>query len=212
MNKYYEKVLLKERKLLAREIKDTRDKIKYLEDKIEESLISNDKSSMFDSFFDLHERDLFFLEDYLGEIIDAEIELNIIDTKTLQVNSYFKNGNIRETGFYIKGKREGLWVYHHLTGQVCMIGTYVKNKLNGQAFRYWRAGTEANYVRKAVREMYSNDKLNGISIYYDTDGSTMRKENYINNSLNGDVIHYDKNGDISKKEFYINDELIEEPL
>lgn len=205
MNTYYERVLLKESKLLREEIESTKDRIKYLEDAIE-------KYKEFDSLFDWKYEELEFLKCYLPELLSTEIKLKVIDKRTIQLNSFFKNGNIKEAGFYVEGRREGHWIWHHITGQVSMIGTYVKDKLNGQAFRYWRFGPQGKQVWKAATETYLDDKLNGTSVYYDTDGSVIRKENYVDNSLNGAVIHYNKDGDIYKKEIYINDELIEDLL
>lgn len=202
MNTYYERVLLKESKLLREEIEDIRERIKYLENAVHK----------YEELNSLKHEELEFLECYLPELLSTEVKLKVIDKRTIQLNSFFKNGNIKEAGFYVEGRREGHWIWHHITGQVSMIGTYIKDKLNGQASRYWRFGSQGKQVWKAATENYVDDKLNGTSVYYNTHGNVIRKENYVDNSLNGAVIHYDKNGDIYKKEIYINDELIEDLL
>ena len=44
---------------------------------------------------------------------------------------YDTNGKLRESGKYIKGKKDGEWKYYNLEGELNKIGTYKNGQIEG---------------------------------------------------------------------------------
>ena len=53
---------------------------------------------------------------------------------------FYKNGQLREIGNYINGKKEGEWKVYYENGQLSGIGKFVNDKIEGEWKEYDKNG------------------------------------------------------------------------
>lgn len=102
--------------------------------------------------------------------------------------SYFSNGNVKKTGFYIKGLGNGKFTEHNEKGIKTYEYNLRKDKLNGVFKIYF-----ANGKLKKIRN-YQNGKLNGIYKTYFENGNLKKIGSYLNELTNGMFTEYNKDG------------------
>ncbi len=79
-------------------------------------------------------------------------------------------------------------VKYYKNGNIKSKEIYENNKLNGISYYYYKNGNIKS------KEIYENNKLNGISYYYYKNGNIKKEKSYINNKLNGTLYIYYENG------------------
>jgi uncharacterized protein len=154
-------------------------------------------------------------------------------------NGYVKftypNGNISSEGLMINGKPEGFWKTYYVTGVVKSEGkrenflldsiwlffnelgdttekiSYLLGKKNGYYYEYVSV-EEKNSTKKNVivsKELYVNDKREGLCYYYYPDGKIKEIINYRNNKKHGQGKEFSKENILIAVYEYYNDYLID---
>ena len=113
---------------------------------------------------------------------------------------YWKNGVIREILFIHNGKPDGRREVFDTKGELRFVKIYdkgnVKNEFNH--FVYY----ENNQLKE--EGYFFDDKKNGKWISYKENGDIRKMEHFTNNLLDGESVYYYKNGKVSEKGNYIN--------
>ncbi|NJK96253.1 MAG: hypothetical protein HC905_16260 [Bacteroidales bacterium] len=151
------------------------------------------------------------------------------------VKLLYPNGKVSSEGNMINGKPDGYWITYYLNGVKKSEGNrrnflldstwifydekgdttekinYVLGKRNGYFYKYNVANfinsSNINYLES--KELFVNDKKEGISYYYFEDGSVKEIINYKNGKRNGAGKEFNREGNvITLYEFY-NDYMIE---
>jgi len=81
-----------------------------------------------------------------------QMEIEAVGNKKVKVTYYFENGQVRQEGFYKKGKLDGKWVSYDMDGNKVAIAEYKEGKKTGKWF-FWTDATTLNEVD------YSNNSL-----------------------------------------------------
>jgi antitoxin component YwqK of YwqJK toxin-antitoxin module len=151
------------------------------------------------------------------------------------VKFYYPNGNISSEGLMVNGKPDGFWKTYYVSGTVKSEGNrkntlldsiwlfynelgdttekinYVLGKKNGYYYRYNNV-EEKNDTRRNVilsKELYVNDKREGLSYYFYPNGSLYQTVNFKNNKKHGTAREYNKSGLIISILEYFNDYLVD---
>ncbi len=133
---------------------------------------------------------------------------------------YWINGNIRETGEYVRGFRERLWVQRYRDNGLHNQGEYVQGRKSG----VWRFFDESgalvaegsyenglqegtfkrlhpNGLVKAL-EPFAKGKRDGLAVHYDDQGRKRRETSWRNDRKHGVETEYDDQGNVvSRKTF-----------
>lgn len=114
---------------------------------------------------------------------------------------YHANGLIKSITSYTDGKKEGIHVELNNNGQLTKRMLYHNNLRHGEY-------KEFNYAMIKESRNYSYDKLEGlVEIFYDN-GKKMEEGNYKNGTRDGVSKWYDQNGSVSITYEYKNGELV----
>ncbi len=70
----------------------------------------------------------------------------------LFIEGYFENSNIKYKGNYVKGKRQGVWMYWNVDKRVVLKGEYNKGLREGVWTRSFREGEMKMYFNNGVLE------------------------------------------------------------
>lgn len=90
---------------------------------------------------------------------------------------YYSNGRIEEEGFFINGRRYGIFKQYYKDGTTACITTYRNNKLDGERCYY-----------------YDNGKIKS-------------EVNYLDGTLHGWQIQYNKNGKVESENYFKKDKV-----
>ena len=148
---------------------------------------------------------------------------------------YYKNGKISSEGWMKNGRPDGSWKTYYMTGILKSEGirknllldstwvfynsfgdtiekiNYLYGKRNGYTTGYYSDRIEnPEYVGNVIsKELYLNDKKEGLSYYYFNDGKIKKVSNYINNNLNGDTYEFSRDGIVIEVIEYKNGVVVE---
>lgn len=110
---------------------------------------------------------------------------------------YGGENRLAAEGKYINAKRDSVWTFYDIDGNVISRETYKNDKREGPAFTYFDTG------RKAEAVHYVNDKKEGEwKQFYET-GKPKTTGQYKDGSLQGEVVYYEANGKIGAKGKYV---------
>lgn len=109
---------------------------------------------------------------------------------------YYDNGKIEWTKKLINGTGWNLWYYKN--GQVSDINYHVKGKTNGEV-KIWFENGQIKEISH-----WKNGIQNGICETYHENGKPKEKANWINNNIEGKRENWFDNGQIEQVEFYNN--------
>jgi len=133
-----------------------------------------------------------------------------------------KNGRLNFECNYIKGSRDGLYIFYHNNGKLAYKCYYKNNKQNGIVeFWYPNSKTECKYEvindkKEGLYEswhdngvlsskcFYKKDFINGIREEWFQNGQLNIRSNYDNGILNGLYEVWNKNGKLQAQLFYKN--------
>lgn len=136
---------------------------------------------------------------------------------------YYKNGKVSSEGYIKNGKPDGYWKTYYTTGIIKAEGNrksylldstwlfynsfgdtiekinYLYGKRNGYTTGYYSNRIDSPfYVGNVVsKELYLNDKKEGLSYYYYNDGNLRRVSEYSDNKLDGLTYDYNEKGIIT---------------
>lgn len=130
--------------------------------------------------------------------------LSHIPNFTGKSQSWHPNGNIKKTGDYFGGLKNGHWTTYYDNGQKHISGNYVNGKKTGKF-------TEWSKVGPVFREMNFKDDLHhGTYIVWHPNGNKKKESRYINGKKSGSKICWDANGNETKTVMYSNKSQIVE--
>lgn len=156
-------------------------------------------------------------------------------TENGYVKLYYPNGKISSEGTMVNGKPDGYWKTYYLNGVVKSEGNrrnflldslwifydekgdttekinFVLGKRNGYYYKYnvrnvLNVGS-VNYM--ASKELYVNDKREGLSYYYFENGKVKEVINYKNGKKSGPGKEFDQNGVVITLYEFFNDYMID---
>jgi antitoxin component YwqK of YwqJK toxin-antitoxin module len=85
---------------------------------------------------------------------------------------YYKNGQLRDKGSWIKGWKDDEWVYHFTNGQLKSKGTYWYGEKDGPWISYHDNG------QLLSKGTYKDDKLDGPWVFYHDNGQVWYEGTY----------------------------------
>ncbi len=94
---------------------------------------------------------------------------------------YYKDGSLKITGRYIKGKPVGHWIFYHKNGEIEQEGSYTDN---GEADGLWTWYFDNGKIRR--EENYYLGMKDGASVEYDHDGVVLAQGKYVDDLENGE--------------------------
>ena len=130
------------------------------------SLYSNCFSVTF-SIDSLYEKKGFFYEEESGKKFSGPVV------------SYYKNSQIKHTGFLRFGKLEGEWRHYEENGRIWLIENYQAGKKQGEWLRYHISGLKWKFGQ------YLQDQKIGIWKFYSIDGELIEKGEFLNDKKMG---------------------------
>jgi uncharacterized protein len=147
---------------------------------------------------------------------------------------YYPNGKVLSEGFLKEGKPEGywktyyttgvlksegnrknfmldsIWIFYNSTGDTINKINYLLGKKNGYYYEYFSDRSKPEYVGKVMsKELYVNDKKEGLSWYYYEGGQVHETINYLNDQMEGESVEFDKSGLIITLKRYRKGLLVE---
>lgn len=133
---------------------------------------------------------------------------------------WFPNGQIKNQGDYVKGKRHGNWKLWFLNGQLSEDINFKKDSLDGD-FKKWNengiminegkyelGNLEGNWQswhdngQLKADKNYSNNKLDGKQIYWYANGQKRTEGNFIKGSKDGLWTYFDQDGKVYSENLY----------
>jgi uncharacterized protein len=125
--------------------------------------------------------------------------------------TYYVNGIIKSEGNRKNFLLDSIWSFYNEMGDTLERISFVLGKKNGYYFKY-KSVVEKNATQKIFlesRELYVNDKKEGLAYYYFPNGNLFQTIHYRNNKKHGEGKEYDKNGTLIAILEYFNDYLID---
>lgn len=120
-------------------------------------------------------------------------------SRTIDVNFFTKKGKKVSQGKMIGRQRDGLWISYHQDGKTVMIEeTFKEGLLMGERRIFFISGNIAQ------KEVYKNDKKEGIALYYSDEGTLLKELRYENDQLQGVAKFYNGFGLLEIEGFYKN--------
>ncbi len=133
------------------------------------------------------------LQDQINKMVNVE----------KKVETHYLNGQIKEQGQLVKGKRHGVWKEYYENGNLKLKEQYIAGGLNGTRKEYFEDGKMKSEFN------FKNNKYNGYQKQYDNQGKLLIEGEYSNDKLHGDVKYYE-NGELYLIEKYSEDKKIGE--
>lgn len=165
---------------------------------------------------------------FIGEVFSQE---NVINPNGKNI-FYYENGQISSTGTMKNGKPEGFWKTYYANGILKSEGNrknflldstwtfyneigdtisqinYRAGKRNGYSLQYQVSSENLkNLILK--KELYVDDKKQGVAYYYTENGDLKQTINFQNDKKHGDAYEYDTTGNIITIYQYKNNFLVD---
>jgi len=140
-------------------------------------------------------------ESDLVERKDIHYQINSDKPFTGSVVSYHENGQVKTSGSYKKGLKEGLFEEFYDNGQILTSVNYFMSGKEGVENIYFENGN-INFINN-----YKNNLFNGVKETYFENGQVELRENYESGEYKEKIIRYDENGNEVLVLIY-DDELI----
>lgn len=147
----------------------------------------------------------------IGVILFYSVECQYNDVKDGYKKFYYKTGKISSEGFMKNGKPDGywktyyptgvlksegnrknylldrIWVFYSIYGDTIEKINYLLGRKNGYSYKYYSdRSNEGEFIGNVLsKELYVNDKKEGISYYYKKDGYLEKIINYRENKPDG---------------------------
>lgn len=112
--------------------------------------------------------------------------------------SYYVDGIIKSEGKRINGFLDSVWVFYNKEGLIREKINYLNGKKNGYfySFEFRKNNDNITYSFLKSEELYLNNKRNGISTFYYSNGVVKFLISYVNGSKSGVTKEFDKNGEL----------------
>ena len=144
---------------------------------------------------------LFSIGQFKGQMLNfTELNKNAIEICENGVAKevwYYNNGNLKQTGSYLYGKKYGKWVEYYNNGAKKSVKYYDKEgKAAGKWTTYYENG------RKWNASMYNDGKLDGAWIYWYENGKKWHQLTYTDGVLKGKWSFWNEKGKLNEKGIY----------
>ncbi len=120
--------------------------------------------------------------------------------------TYYVTGIIKSEGKRTNFMLDSIWVFYDQKGDTTQKISYMYGKKNGYYITYsyenLKEGVDTGVV--ISKELYINDRKEGISYYYYPDGHLKSEVSYVNGKKQGLIKEYDDNGMIITLIYYHN--------
>lgn len=127
-------------------------------------------------------------ESELVERKDIHYQINSDKPFTGSVFSYHDNGQVKTSGTYKKGLKEGLFEEFYDNGQLLSSVNYFMGEKEGVENIYFENGN-IHFIKN-----YKNNLLTGVKETYFENGQLKLRENYENGEFEEKIIRYDEDG------------------
>jgi|GEM_PF-2264565 len=130
---------------------------------------------------------------------------NVLDTnRDIKHGPYviWYQGEKIVSGNYLNGKKDGLWKYQNIDGDVFFQGTYSNDKKNG-SWKYFKKQKPLCVI------WFKNDMKDSLWQSFYENGKIQCEEAFSNDKRNGICRMYYENGNIALSSMYRNDSLID---
>ena len=118
-------------------------------------------------------------------------------------NSGFpKDGKVEE-GYFVNGRKEGIWIKYHVDGKtVSLKGNYSNNRPEGDYKRFYKNG------KLKESGSFNKDEYKGLLTRYHSNGKLAYQGSYNNSGMeNGTIKYFYENGNIALEYTVKNNEL-----
>ncbi|MFO7658475.1 MAG: hypothetical protein R6W78_15565 [Bacteroidales bacterium] len=101
--------------------------------------------------------------------------------------TYFQTGILKSEGNRKNFLLDSTWIFYSMFGDTLEKINYIIGKRNGYSYVYYAdRNNKTEFIGNIIsKEMYINDKKEGISFYYNNDGSLNKIMNFSNNKADG---------------------------
>ncbi len=125
--------------------------------------------------------------------------------------TYYPSGVIRSEGIRKNHLLDSIWVFFNEAGDTLQKVSYSMSKKNGYTLNYYQENDADPMVRGRIvsKELYVNDKKEGLSWYYYLNGALKEEVTFLNNKRNGITREFDEDGTLITLLNYRNGLLIE---
>jgi uncharacterized protein len=112
--------------------------------------------------------------------------------------TYYPTGIIKSEGNRRNHLLDSTWTFYNELGDTLQKVNYIMGKRNGYTIEYYLGSTKdpMNRGKIMLKELYVNDKKEGLSVYYHPNGQVKEEAQYINNKRNGLSKEYDDKGNV----------------
>ena len=100
-------------------------------------------------------------------------------------------------GKYINSKRDSIWTFYDIDGNLVARESYKNDKKNGESITYFPSGRKAEVVT------YVNGVKQGDWLQFYESGKPKTKAKYVNGKLQGEVLYYESTGRVRTKGQYV---------
>ena len=125
--------------------------------------------------------------------------------------TYFPSGVMKSEGNRKNHLLDSVWIFYNEAGDTLQKVNYVMGKRNGYTFGYnvMHAKDPMNRGKIVSKELYVNDKREGQSIYYFTNGQIKEEVLFANNKRHGVSKEYNEGGTLITIQRFNNGTLVE---
>jgi antitoxin component YwqK of YwqJK toxin-antitoxin module len=125
--------------------------------------------------------------------------------------TYYPSGIIKSAGNRRNHLLDSVWIFFNESGDTVQKINYIMGKRNGYTigYNFQPSMDPMNRGRIIAKELYVNDKREGISYYYYPNGQLKETVQYLNNKRNGIAREFDENGILITIQTYKNSVLTE---
>lgn len=125
--------------------------------------------------------------------------------------TYFPTGVIKSEGNRKNHLLDSIWIFYNEAGDTLQKVSYIMGKRNGYTTGYQVINSQDPLLRGKVisRELFVNDKREGLSLYYYPEGLIKEEVQYVNNKRQGWTREFDKEGKLISLQRFNNGTLVE---
>jgi antitoxin component YwqK of YwqJK toxin-antitoxin module len=125
--------------------------------------------------------------------------------------TYFPTGVIKSEGNRKNHLLDSIWIFYNEAGDTLQKVSYVMGKRNGYTTGYQVVNSQDPLLRGKVisRELFVNDKREGLSLYYYPEGLIKEEVQFVNNKRQGLTREFDKEGKLITLQRFNNGTLVE---
>lgn len=121
-----------------------------------------------------------------------------INKGTVDIKSYYPNGNLARELTLLNGEFNGFYKKYHSNGQLSSKEYHIAGIQDGESISYFEDGS------LYIKSYYVNGSLHGDYVEYYKNGNIKEKLVFINDELSGPCVYYNEDGSVSKKIVYYN--------